>query len=87
MTGRYNQTHHATVDTSFNPGEEIHILTQEQGNKLLFNIRCYRISPSKSGHTGYTKKGFYLSRQETIDLRDALDEILADETLVGEDDV
>tara|TARA_R100001082_G_scaffold105413_1_gene77475 strand:+ start:532 stop:699 length:168 start_codon:yes stop_codon:yes gene_type:complete len=39
----------------------------------------YRVQPSKTGHTGYTKIGFFLSRDEARRLRDSLSEVIEDE--------
>tara|TARA_Y100001963_G_C6710644_1_gene414095 strand:- start:620 stop:787 length:168 start_codon:yes stop_codon:yes gene_type:complete len=39
----------------------------------------YRVQPSKTGHTGYTKIGFFLSRDEARQLRDSLSEVIEDE--------
>jgi len=80
---KYNQIHHSTIDTSFNPGEEVHILTQDGRKERLVNVRVNRVAPSKSGHVGYTKKGFYLNKQEAEDLRDALIELLNDDDAFG----
>lgn len=73
---RYNQVLHATIDTSFTAGEEVHILTQDTRDERIMNIRVNRVAPSRNGHVGYTKKGFYLTEEEALKLRDALNELL-----------
>ncbi len=64
---RYNQTLHATIQTSFTAGEEVHILTQDTRDERIMNIRVNRVAPSRNGHVGYTKKGFYLTEEEAIE--------------------
>ena len=78
MSGRYNQRLERKIATDFNGGEELHILTQDAKGKRILNLRLYREAPSQDGRTGYTKKGFYLYREEAIQLRDALNDLLAD---------
>jgi len=78
MTGRYNQRLERKIPTEFNGGEELHILTQDAKGKRILNVRLYREAPTREGHTGYTKKGFYLYRDEAISLRDAINDLLAD---------
>ena len=73
---RYNQVHHATIDTSFTAGEEVHILTQDTHESRIMNIRVYRVAPSRNGHVGFTKKGFYLTEDEALELRDVLNDLL-----------
>mgnify|MGYP003982123183 CR=1 FL=1 len=76
---KYNQVLHRSLETSFTPGEELHILTQDAYGQRVLNLRIFRIAPSRSGHTGYTQRGFYLNRDETMLLRDHLNDILEDE--------
>jgi hypothetical protein len=38
-----------------------------------------RVVPSKTGYTGYTKVGFFLSKKEAAELRDSLSELLDDD--------
>ena len=47
----------------------------------MLNLRVFRIAPSRNGHVGYTKRGFYLNKEEAAALRDALVELLEDEDL------
>tara|TARA_R100000152_G_C6774993_1_gene203098 strand:- start:1668 stop:2012 length:345 start_codon:yes stop_codon:yes gene_type:complete len=76
---KYNQILHRSFETSFTPGEELHLLTQDAYGQRVLNLRIFRVAPSRSGHTGYTQRGFYLNRDEAQLLRDHLNDILADE--------
>ena len=78
---RYNQQKHASIDTSFATGEEVHILTQDAHDTRIMNIRVYRVAPSRNGHTGYTKKGFYLTEEEALELRDTLNTLLREDNI------
>jgi hypothetical protein len=79
---RYNQKKHATIGTQFSPGEEVHILTQStKALGRIMNVRVYRVAPSRSGHTGYTKKGFYLTEEEALELRDTLNKLLDEDSI------
>jgi hypothetical protein len=73
---KYNQTLHRTFETTFTPGEELHLLTQDAYGQRVLNIRIYRVAPSRSGHTGYTQRGFYLTKDEATLLRDHLNDVL-----------
>lgn len=76
--GRYNQRLERRIATRFNGGEDLHLLTQDNKGERILNLRLFREAPSKQGHTGYTKKGFYLYREEVLLLRDALNDLLLD---------
>jgi hypothetical protein len=76
---KYNQVLHRSIETSFVPGEELHLLTQDAYGQRVLNVRICRIAPSRSGHTGLTKRGFYLTQGEAELLRDHLSDILADD--------
>lgn len=78
---KYNQMLHRKIPTFFDPGEELHLLTQDAYGQRVLNIRVCRIAPSKTGHTGYTMRGFYLSKDEAELLRDHLSDLLEDEGL------
>ena len=78
---KYNQRLHQRIETFFDPGEELHLLTQDAYGQRVLNLRICRIAPSKTGHTGYTMRGFYLSRDEAELLRDHLSALLEDEGL------
>lgn len=73
---KYNQVLHRKLDTSFTPGEELHLLTQDAYGQRVLNIRIFRVAPSRSGHTGYTQRGFYLTKEEATLLRDHLNDVL-----------
>ena len=73
---RYNQTKHAVIQTSFSAGEELHVLTQDTHESRIMNIRVYRVASSRNGHVGFTKKGFYLTEDEALELRDVLNDLL-----------
>ena len=76
---RYNQTLHGKIETSFSAGEEVHVLTQDAHDSRIMNI--YRVAPNRTGHVGYTKKGFYLTEDEALELRDMLNKLLREENM------
>ena len=78
---RYNQVLHSTLDLPFTPGEELHLLTQDFHGQRVMNLRIWRAAPSKSGHVGYTKRGFYLTEGEALALRDRLNRLLDEPNL------
>ena len=75
----YNNTVHEEIETSCQMGESLHVVTSNAFDSRVLNLRLFRIVPSKTGHTGYTRIGFFLTRNETRTLRDALSEIIEDE--------
>ncbi len=75
----YNNKMHDEIDTSCHLGECLHVVTSNAFNTRVLNLRMYRVQPSKTGHTGYTKIGFFLSRDEARRLRDSLSEVIEDE--------
>ena len=77
---KYNQVLHRKIETSFTPGEEIHILTQDAYGERVLNVRVFRVAPSRSGHTGYTPRGFYLTKGEAELLRDHISDVLEAES-------
>ena len=70
---------HEEIETSCHPGEELHIITSNAYNSRMLNVRMRRIIPSKTGWTGYTKAGFFLTRQEARELRDTLADLVEDD--------
>ena len=78
---KYNQRLHQRIETFFDPGEELHLLTQDAYGQRVLNLRICRIAPSKTGHTGYTMRGVYLSRDAAELLREHLSDLLEDEGL------
>lgn len=74
--GRYNQRVECKIDASFSPGEEVHLLTQDAGDERILNVRVFRVAPSRGGHVGYTRKGFYLTEAEALILRDSITDLL-----------
>jgi hypothetical protein len=71
------------IPNQFDKGNEIHLITQELPTlERILNIRVFHVAPLQSGHTGYSKNGFYLTKNEAEKLRDNLDEIL-DNNLLG----
>lgn len=84
MSARYNQVLHDSIETSYTEGEELHVLSQDARGTRVLNLRICTVAPTKSGYTGYTKRGFYLTRKETLALRDALSDLLKDPTFVDE---
>ena len=76
----YNNTLHNVIQTSCHIGEELHLVTTNAFNSRVLNIRMYKVVPSKTGYTGYTKTGFWLSKNEARELRDHLSEIIENES-------
>lgn len=75
----YNNKVHDEIETKCHLGECLHVVTSNAFDSRVLNLRMFRVQPSKTGHTGYTKIGFFLSRDETRQLRDSLSEIVEDE--------
>ena len=75
----YNNQVHDEIETSCHLGERLHVVTSNAFDSRVLNLRMFRVQPSKTGHTGYTKIGFFLSRDETRQLRDALSEVIENE--------
>ena len=70
-----NEVHHV-LEPSLHVGEEIHIMTTNAYADRVMNIRMNRVVPSRTGYVGYTKVGFFITRDEAIKLRDALSTII-----------
>ena len=64
------------MEPSLHVGEEIHIMTTNAYADRVMNIRMNRVVPSRTGYVGYTKVGFFITRDEAIKLRDALSTII-----------
>ena len=75
----YNNTVHEEIETTCHLGEELHVVTSTAFNSRVLNLRMFRVVPSKTGHTGYTRIGFFLTKKEARNLRDALSEVIEDE--------
>jgi len=54
-------------------------VTSNAFDSRVLNLRLFRVQPSKTGHTGYTKIGMFLTRDEARQLRDSLSEVIEDE--------
>ena len=78
-THDYNNKVHNAIVTSCHLGECLHVVTSNAFDSRVLNLRMFRVQPSKTGHTGYTKIGFFLSRDEARQLRDSLSEVVEDE--------
>lgn len=74
----YHNKIHGTVETSCHLGHELHICTSNAYDGRRLNLRLNRIVPSKTGHTGYTRIGFFLSKNEARELRDFLSDVIED---------
>ena len=72
----YRNEVHATLETSCHMGQELHIITSNAFKDRVMNIRLNRVVPSKTGHVGYTRIGFFLTKKEARLLRDALSETI-----------
>jgi len=60
-------------------GQELHLTTSNAYGSRVLNLRMNRVVPSKTGYTGYTKVGVFMTRKEATQLRDALIDLLADD--------
>ena len=68
----YKQEVHAVMEATCHLGHELHVATTNAYGGRVLNLRMYRVIPSKTGHTGYTKIGMFLTKKETMELRDYL---------------
>ena len=75
----YKNKIHNQIQTEHDRGEELHIVTSNAFGSRVLKIRMNRVVPSKTGYTGYTKVGFFLSKKEAAELRDSLSELLDDD--------
>ncbi len=71
-THDYKQEVHSVMDASCHLGQELHITTTNAYGDRILNLRMFRVMPSKTGYTGYTKVGIFLTKEETKKLRDTL---------------
>ena len=74
------------IDARCHMGMEIHTMTSKGFNTRIMNIRLYRIVPNFSGHTGYTKQGVMLTKEEVQLLHSHLTEALANDDLWDDQD-
>ena len=70
---------HGVVETKFQPGFELHVMTSDAFNTRVLNLRLNRIIPSVRGYTGYTRQGFMLTRNEAILLHSHLTDLIHDD--------
>ncbi len=75
----YKSKIHEVVQTSCHMGQELHLTTSNAYGSRVLNLRMNRVVPSKTGYTGYTKVGVFMTRKEATQLRDALIDLLADD--------
>ena len=73
-----NEVHHV-LEPSLHMGEEIHVMTTNAYADRVMNIRMNRVVPPRTGYVGYTKVGFFITRDEAIKLRDALSTVIDDD--------
>jgi hypothetical protein len=78
-THNFNNEIHHVIEPSLHTGEEIHIMTTNAYADRVMNIRMNRVVPSRTGYVGYTKVGFFITRDEAIRLRDALSTVVDDD--------
>jgi hypothetical protein len=69
------------IEARCHMGMELHTMTSKGFNTRILNIRLYRVVPNFSGHTGYTKQGVMLSKEEVQELHSHLTEALANDSL------
>ena len=72
----YQNVIHADMETSCHLGHDLHVITSNAFDQRVLNLRLNRIIPSMTGHTGYTRIGFFLTKRETRELRDILSEVI-----------
>tara|TARA_R110002096_G_scaffold73787_1_gene174866 strand:+ start:560 stop:853 length:294 start_codon:yes stop_codon:yes gene_type:complete len=76
----YRSEVHEVIGTSCHMGQELHMTTSNAYGTRVLNLRMNRIIPSKTGYTGYTKVGVFMLRSEATQLRDALIELLSNDS-------
>lgn len=76
----YHNNLHDVVKTSCHIGEELHVVTTNAYNTRVLNLRMFKVMPSKTGYTGYTKNGFFLTKNEARELRDHISELIENES-------
>ncbi len=69
------------IEARCHMGMELHTMTSKGFNTRILNIRLFRVVPNFSGHTGYTKQGVMLSKEEVRELHSHLTEALANDSL------
>ena len=72
----YRNEVHSTLDVSSHLGHTLHIMTTNAYGARVLNLRMHRDVPSKTGHTGYTKVGMFLTKEEAKKLRDTLTDLI-----------
>jgi|TARA_B100001758_G_C17996977_1_gene396048 hypothetical protein len=76
----YQSKVHEVIEASCHVGQELHIITSNAYGDRVLNLRMNRVMPSQTGHTGYTKIGMFLNRAEARKLRDALIDLIEDDS-------
>jgi hypothetical protein len=76
----YKSEVHTVIEVSCHIGQELHIVTSNAYGDRVLNLRMNRVVPSKTGHTGYTRVGMFLTREETKRLRDSLIDLIEDDS-------
>ena len=76
----YQSKVYEVIDTSCHTGQELHIVTSNAYGDRVLNLRMNRVIPSMTGHTGYTKIGMFLNRSEARQLRDALIDLIENDS-------
>jgi len=81
MTERheYHNTVHSRMQPRSHLGHDLHLCTSNAFGSRMLNLRLFRVMPSKTGHSGYTRIGFFLTRNEARELRDLLTDVIENE--------
>jgi|TARA_R100001230_G_C5673961_1_gene179241 hypothetical protein len=67
---------HGTIAAALSPGYELDVMTSQGYGQVVLNLRMRRTVPGVTGHVGYTRQGFIITREEAIILRDLLQDII-----------
>ncbi len=86
MATDYDSKVFGKIDAKCHMGLELHVMTSKAFNTRVLNLRLYRMVPAFSGHTGYTKQGFMLSKEEVSELHSFLTEAMSNQDLWDDDD-
>ena len=76
----YKSKVHEIVEVSCHVGQELHVVTSNAYGSRVLNLRMNRVMPSKTGHTGYTRVGIFMTKGEAKRLRDSLSDLIEDDS-------
>lgn len=75
----YHNKVHSRMQPTSHIGYDLHLCTSNAFGARMLNLRLFRVMPSKTGHSGYTRIGFFLNRNEARELRDLLTDVIENE--------